>query len=129
MRKAGKYNNYHYNPKLKDKARYLRKHMTRTEIYLWKLVLCDKQMLGYRFNRQRPVMNFIVDFICKELLMIIEVDGYTYLFEDIVYKDEKKQNKLESVGFKVLRYKDEDILKNINSVITDIDNTIKEIIR
>lgn len=109
MRKAGKYNNYHYNPKLKDKARYLRKHMTKAEIYLWKLVLCDKQMLGYRFNRQRPVMNFIVDFICKELLLIIEVDGYTHLFENIVHKNDKRQNKLESVDFKVLRYKDEDI--------------------
>jgi len=128
MRKSGKYNNYHYNPKLMDKARYLRKHMTKAEIYLWKLVLSKKNMFGYRFNRQRPVWNYIVDYICKELMLIIEIDGYIHKFEDIVIKDEEKQKDLESIGFIVLRYKDEDILENIHNVVTDIENTIKDIL-
>ena len=60
-------------------------------------------------------------------MLIIEIDGYTHKFEDIVIKDEKKQKDLESIGFKVLRYKDEDILENIHNVVTDIENMIKEI--
>ncbi len=127
LRKAGRHNNYHYNRQLKGKARYLRNHMTKAEICLWKLVLSNKEMLGYNFSRQRPVLNYIVDFMCKELMLIIEIDGYTHTFEDIFLKDEKKQKDLERIGFRVLRYRDEDVLKNIHSVITDIENTINDI--
>lgn len=127
--KAGKHNNYHYNPKLKDKARYLRKHMTKAEIYLWKLVLCQNQMRGLRFNRQRPLMNYIVDFFCKKLMLIIEIDGYTHLLRETSNKDDIKQRDLESVGFKVLRYSDEDVLNNIHSVIQNIENTVKGIVQ
>ncbi len=73
-------------------------------------------------------MNYFVDFICKKLMLIIEIDGYTHRFEDVVTNDDKKQKDLESIDFIVLRYRDEDILDNIYNVVTDIEDTIKEIL-
>ena len=48
-------------------------------------------MLGYDFHRQKPLDNYIVDFFCHELMLVIELDGYTHQFEDVIEKDEKKE--------------------------------------
>ena len=61
-------------------------------------------------------------------MLIIEIDSYTHRFEDVVTNDDKKQKDLESIDFIVLRYRDEDILDNIYNVVTDIEDTIKEIL-
>lgn len=74
--------NCYYNKNLKELARKLRKDSTKAEIRLWQELLQNKQMYGYAFLRQRPVMNFIADFMCKELMLIIEVDGYTHHFQE-----------------------------------------------
>ena len=126
MEKANKQNNYLYNSNLRDKARYLRKNMTKAEASLWKYALKGKKMLGYKFNRQRPVLNYIVDFMCKDLMIVIEIDGYSHNFEEVVDKDETKQYNLENVGFTVLRYNDEDILENMENVLLDIKQHIKK---
>ncbi|NHZ86385.1 MAG: DUF559 domain-containing protein [Planctomycetia bacterium] len=121
MEKANKQNNYLYNSNLNDKARSLRKNMTKAEVALWKYALKNKKMLGYKFNRQRPVLNYIVDFMCKDLMIVIEIDGYSHNFKEVVKKDEIKQYDLENAGFTVLRYNDEDILENMESVLLDIE--------
>ena len=69
---ANKENNYLYNPKLKERARYLRANGTKAEAYLWKFVLKNK-LLGYKFFRQRPILNYIVDFMSPELMLIIKL--------------------------------------------------------
>ncbi len=79
-----------YNPKLKEFARQLRNNSTKSEIYLWKH-LKGKQMMGYDFHRQKPLDNFIVDFFCHELMLAIEIDGYTHIHEEVQDKDEKKK--------------------------------------
>ena len=61
-------------------------------------------------------------------MLIIEIDGYTHRFEDVVTNGKNKQKDLESIDFIVLRYRDEDILDNIYNVDTDIEDTIKEIL-
>jgi very-short-patch-repair endonuclease len=61
-------------------------------------------------------------------MLIIEIDGYTHRFEDVVTNSKNKQKDLESIDFIVLRYRDEDILDNIYNVFTDIEDTIKEIL-
>ena len=66
-----------YNPILKDLARDLRNNSTLSEVLLWKY-LKGGQMLGYDFDRQKPVDNFIVDFFCNELMLAIEIDGETH---------------------------------------------------
>ena len=73
--------NLYYNKKLKEFARRLRKQTTNAEVKLWNEVLRGRQMHGYTFLRQRPILYFIADFMCKELMLIIEVDGYTHEWE------------------------------------------------
>ena len=73
-------------------------------------------MKGYSFNRQRPVMNYIADFFCKKLRLVVEVDGITHYQEQTRLKDTKKQQDLESEGFKVLRFADDDVLNDIEAV-------------
>lgn len=119
-------NNY-YNKHLKDFARENRNGMTKAEACLWKYVLKAKQT-GYTFNRQRPVLNYIADFMCKELKLVIEVDGYSHLFEEVIVKDQIRQKNLEEAGFKVIRFKDEEVLKSMSQVkmvIQDIIHTIR----
>jgi very-short-patch-repair endonuclease len=58
-----------YNPKLKELARKLRKDMTLSEVLLWQ-ELKSRQMMGYDFDRQRPIDNYIVDFYCKDLMCV-----------------------------------------------------------
>ncbi len=101
--------------------------MTKAEASLWKYALKARQRKGYQFRRQRPVLDFIADFMCKELKLIIEVDGHTHTWEETVEKDERKDQLLKEAGFHVLRFEDEEILKHINNVIYAIDAKIEEI--
>ena len=123
---AQKENHLLYNKSLKPFASENRKQMTKAEACLWKYALRAKQM-GYTFNRQRPVLNYIADFMCKELKLIIEVDGYTHLLEDVIENDIFRQQKLENAGFIVIRFKDEEVLKEINRVRELIQVTISEL--
>lgn len=98
-----------YNKVLKELARNLRKNSTKAEIRLWSEVLRAGKMKGYPFLRQRPVLNYIADFMCKELKLIIEVDGATHNDEEQWYKDRERQKELEEYGFTVLRFSDDEI--------------------
>lgn len=64
---------YHYNEKLRPFVGALRKNMTKAEAYLWKYVLRAGMMKDHTFHRQRPVLNYIADFFCKKLCLVIEV--------------------------------------------------------
>ena len=108
-----------YNPKLKEFARQLRNKSTKSEIRLW-LSLKGKQMLGYDFHRQKPLLNFIADFYCYELKLVIELDGYTHQFEGVKIKDKFKQNELEKLGLTILRFDDGDVMNNLSNVLMTI---------
>ena len=116
MQPASKSNNYHYNKNLQPYANQLRKNMTKAEASLWKYVLKAGQLKGYKFRRQRPVLDYIADFMCPELMLIIEVDGITHLDEEVVTKDEIRQKALEEIGFTVLRFHDDEVLNDIHNV-------------
>ena len=124
--KAGKDNHYLYNKNLRPFANSLRKRMTKAEACLWKYVLRAGMLKGYQFRRQRPVLNFIADFMCKELNLIIEVDGITHIWEETVEKDKIKTRTLEEAGFTLLRFTDDDVLKSINSVVAELEEWIEE---
>lgn len=123
---AEKNNHLLYNKSLQPFANENRKQMTKAEACLWKYALRAKQ-IGYTFNRQRPVLNYIADFMCKELKLIIEVDGYTHLLEDAIKNDFIRQQRLENAGFIVIRFRDEEVLKEINRVRDVIQITIEEL--
>jgi very-short-patch-repair endonuclease len=124
--KACKENHYLYNPTLKDRARNMRRKGTKAEAYLWKFIL-QKNIMGYNFQRQRPILNYIADFMCKELLLIIETDGATHLLDGAKEKDEKRQLELEQSGFTVIRFEDGVVLNNISWVTSIIEQEIKKL--
>ena len=126
MTKASPQNNYHYNKNLQSYANQLRKNMTKGEACLWKYVLARKQMKGYQFRRQRPVLNYIADFMCRELLLIIEVDGITHDDAEAQIKDKKRTANLEAIGFTVIRFSDWEILNRITDVSIMIGKWIEE---
>ena len=114
-----------YNPHLKERARQLRQQMTRTEVILWKH-LQRKQLSGYDFDRQRPIDEYIVDFFRKELMLAIEVDGVTHDNAPAQERDQLRQQKLEALGVRVLRFRDEDVLQNLEGVLGAIRQWIEE---
>ena len=99
--------------------------MTKAEACLWKYALRASKLSNWQFRRQRPVLNYIADFMCKDLLLVIEVDGYTHNFEETLAKDAKKEKALEEVGFKVLRFQDEEVLKDIDNVIHELEYEVE----
>jgi very-short-patch-repair endonuclease len=100
--------------------------MTKAEACLWKYVLKAKRLMGYQFRRQRPVLNYIVDFMCKELMLVIEVDGITHHWEETIKNDEARENVLKSAGFTVLRFTDDEVLNHINAVIDYLEDWIEK---
>ena len=114
---------YPYNPKLKERARYLRNNSTLAEVLLWKQ-LRNKQMMGYDFDRQKPIDNFIIDFFCDKLKLAIEIDGASHF--DNTEKDQDRQKKLEQFGIKFLRISDLEVKKNIQNVLHTIQGWIEE---
>lgn len=123
------YSNNHYNKSLKNFAQVHRNESTKAEIRLWVEVLSKKQMFGYQFLRQRPIDNFIVDFFCKPLKFAIEVDGYTHDFDEIYQKDLKKKQRLQELGYFVIRFRDEEIINEIGRVKEIIAENILRINR
>jgi very-short-patch-repair endonuclease len=114
-----------YNKSLQPFANKLRKEMTKAEACLWKYVLRARQMKGYQFRRQRPVLNYIADFMCKELRLVIEVDGITH--DSKLERDEHRTEELRQAGFNVLRFADEEVLTNIQGVAREIERVIDEV--
>ncbi len=96
-------------------ARNLRKNMTDQERKLWKIIK-NKQFYGYRFLRQYIIDNYIVDFVCCEKKIIIEIDGGQHNITENITYDEKRTAYLESVGYTVVRFWNNDIDFNIEGV-------------
>ncbi len=105
--------NHHYNKNLKEFARENRKRATKAEIKIWSQLLKSKQT-GYSFLRQRPILNYIADFFCKELKLIIEIDGVTH--NEKLVDDQLKDKKLNLAGYHVLRFTDEQVMNNLEGV-------------
>jgi len=88
--------------------------------------LKGKQVYGYDFQRQKPLLNYIVDFYCNELELVIELDGYSHQFEEVVIKDENKEAELKKYGLTILRFDDDEIMKDMNNVLRTIEQYIIE---
>ena len=117
---------YYYNKNLKLKARKLRNESTIAEATLWKYVL-RASGLGYPFKRQRPIANYIVDFVSLPLKLIIEVDGITHSYDEISEKDQMREQKLKELGFKIIRITDDVILANVDRVRNYLLEEIKNL--
>ena len=120
------YHNHFYNKNLQPNANRLRKGMTKAEACLWKYVVRAGKMKGYGFRRQRPVLNYIADFICKELMLIVEVDGSIHELEEVRKNDKQRQKALEEAGFTVLRFTNNEVLTNIQWVHSCLEEWIEK---
>jgi cyclase len=97
------------------KAKQLRRRHTDTESILWER-LRDKKT-GLKFRRQHPINQYIADFYCHEKRLVIEIDGPYHLKTEQPKKDELRTKDLNSMGIRVIRFSDDQILKNIDEVI------------
>ncbi|HAI75193.1 MAG TPA: hypothetical protein DCM08_03025, partial [Microscillaceae bacterium] len=108
-----------YNPNLKELARQLRNNSTKSEIILWK-ELKGKLDGKYDFHRQKPLDNYIADFFCHELQLVIELDGETHNWEETQQKDFEKESRFNELGLNVLRFPDTDIFKHLEATLASI---------
>jgi very-short-patch-repair endonuclease len=102
-------------------AKALRKNFTDTERLLWRHMRA-KQMEGYKFRRQEPIGGYIVDFVCQEKKIVIEVDGGQHSVER--ERDIERDKWLEGQGYKVLRFWNNEVLTKINGVLEVIRNSL-----
>jgi very-short-patch-repair endonuclease len=114
-----------YNPKLKELAKKLRLNMTFSEVKLWNEIKNGK-LMGYDFDRQRPIGNFIVDFYCKDLKLAIEIDGATHEEENILLKDKIRQEELETLGVAFLRFNALLVVNKVEAVVREVRMWIEE---
>lgn len=112
-----------YNRKLIERARYMRNHPTPSERALWQS-LKGKQLCGYDFHRQKTLGNFIVDFYCCELFLAVEVDGPIHNYQRD--RDRDRQEAIENMGVRFLRFTDRDVLERIDKVVATIVRWIEE---
>ena len=113
----------YYNPKLKQLARKLRNEGTLAEVLLWS-ELNGRKVKGYKFTRQKPIGNYIVDFFCNRLRLAIEIDGITH--ENNLEADEKRQEEIEKLGIRFLRFDDLNVRDNLNGVLMAITDWIEK---
>ncbi len=112
-----------YNPRLKERARELRKHMTKAERKLWNDFL---RSLSLTVLRQKPLDNYIVDFYCAKVKLVIEIDGGVHDSAEAIEHDEIKDATLEGYGLTVLRFRNEEVLQNFERVCKTIKNVIDD---
>jgi len=108
-------NPYTYNV-LKDKRKEMRDNMTLAESVLWEHIKSKK--LGVKFRRQHVIGNYIPDFVALSCKLIIEVDGEIHNFQK--EQDEQRTFELNEKGYKVIRFANEEVLHDINSVLEKI---------
>ncbi|MEA1936692.1 MAG: DUF559 domain-containing protein [Patescibacteria group bacterium] len=114
-----------YNKNIKQISRALRKNMTKEEVILWSKIK-GKQIKETRFYRQKPIGNYIADFYCSKAKLIIELDGSQHYEKEGIEKDRIRDEYFESLGLKVLRFSNLDILKNPDGVLEKIYEEITD---
>jgi len=112
-----------YNPNLKNKARELRKAGNLSEVLFWNQVK-NRKFLGLDFDRQKIIGNYIVDFYCKDLGIIIEIDGITH--DGKIEYDEQRDNYLKSLGLKVIHIPDLQVKNNLSGVLEFVKSEISK---
>ena len=113
-----------YNGKLKNLARELRQNMTDAERLLWSKIR-RKQLNGLQFYKQRIIGDCIVDFYCPKAGFVIEVDGGQHYIDEGQHSDEMRDDNIEKLGLKVVRFSNIDVLKNIDGVIQKLQDMVQ----
>lgn len=104
---------------LKERRRSLRGQIPPCERILWAR-LRNRQVSGLKFRRQYGIDRFVVDFYCPDATLVVEIDGYSHTFEATWAYDVERQQYLESLGLSILRFNDDQIIKDIEAVLGQI---------
>lgn len=115
-----------YSRDLKILSQKLRSTQTEAERKLWQRINRD-QLLGFRFNRQKPLLSYIVDFYCLKAKLVIELDGSQHYEPDYQEKDRLRDAELNSLGFTVMRFDNHSVMTNIDGVMEAIYQYLSEI--
>jgi len=115
--------NFKYLEDLRQLARNNRKNPTKSELLIWNTVLKNRKT-SYLFLRQKPIGKFILDFYCSKLLLAIEIDGDSH--DKKQYLDKNRDLYLEQRKIKTIRFKNEDILNNLENIKLNLEKIIKE---
>jgi len=119
MRNLDNYSFLPFNPKLKERARELRKSRNLSEVLMWKQ-FHKKQFKGYDFDRQKIIGNYIVDFYCLDCAVVIEIDGSSHDTKEIY--DAQRNTFLTGLGLTVIHIDAKDVLKNLSDVMSMLSN-------
>ncbi len=108
-----------------QKAEELRNRMTPAEEILWKHIHINQWKV--KFRRQHPIWNYIADFYCHGLKLVIELDGGIHEVEEVKKNDKLRESHLHEMGLTVLRFQNKEVLNNINAVLNTISQTIEKL--
>jgi very-short-patch-repair endonuclease len=97
--------------------------MTEPEWRLWK-ALRGRTLAGLKFVRQHPIAPFIVDFCCREAMVVVEIDGWTHGSEAEFKRDQARDNILASLGYRVMRFHNAEVMTNLEGVLETIRRSI-----
>lgn len=114
----------HNKKYLEPYRKKLRKNLTSAEAFLWKQ-LQQQKLEGRKFRRQHSIENYILDFYCPEEKLIIELDGQVHFNPTSQEKDAIRTERLEELGFKVIRFENNMVFDNLQSVLQEIKDNFK----
>jgi very-short-patch-repair endonuclease len=116
-----------YNKKqFQERRRVLRNNMPKSEVVLWSK-LKNKQMYGKRFLRQYGVDQYVLDFYCPELKLAIEIDGDSHYMPGAQEQDKVRQEQIEALGIRFLRFTNDEVCTNIDGVCQSVYNVVDEL--
>ena len=115
--------NHNAGPTRFEQARFLKKVQTEAESFLWQR-LRNRKLNGFKFRRQHPIDRYIADFYCHETKLIIEVDGEIHLNNDQIVYDKIRTEELESLGLRVIRFTNRQVLDKIDHVLQEISKNL-----
>ena len=118
---------YGAHPETFEKAKLLRKYMTKEEKILWNALKAN-QINGLRFKPQHPIFIFIADFYCHQVKLVIEVDGTSHEKTDQQQYDDQRTLHLVSLGLKVIRFKNSEVKNDLDGVLSSIKNITSELL-
>ena len=110
----------------RNRAKELRRTMTRAETLLWRHLKADR-LASLNFRRQAPIGSYIADFVAHSCKLIVEIDGESHNFEERIRHDEQRDRWFKSRGYRVLRFSNEDVMKNLEGVTLVIAEAAEQV--
>jgi very-short-patch-repair endonuclease len=101
------------------RARSLRRNSTNTERVLWQR-LKNRNLCGFKFIRQAPIGPYIADFLCRDMKLVVEIDGATHSTDEEIAADRRRTSVLEEQGYRVMRFTNEAVYESPEGVLETI---------